>query len=137
MTLLALCKSLGDETRLRILRCLAASDACVCELCDALDLGQSVVSNHLAKLRAAGAVETRRDGSWIYYSLAKSAEARVRAVVGLWQMEVDASAASALDVERFQTRIDLRVDGKCHRSYGGLSAATIARQPKKKQQGEN
>jgi ArsR family transcriptional regulator len=37
---------------------------------DALRLSQPHVSRHLAILRAAGVVESRREGSWIYYGLA-------------------------------------------------------------------
>ena len=62
-------KALGDETRLRIVALLSHGELCVCHLQDALGLSQSNVSRHLAVLRAAGVVEDRRDGTWVYYRL--------------------------------------------------------------------
>ena len=62
-------KALGDETRLRIVALLAHGELCVCHLVAALDLPQPTASRHLAVLRNAGVVDTRRDGSWVYYRL--------------------------------------------------------------------
>ena len=63
-------KALGDETRLRIVALLSHGELCVCHLEDALRLSQPKVSRHLAILRMTGVVEHRREGSWVYYSLA-------------------------------------------------------------------
>jgi ArsR family transcriptional regulator, arsenate/arsenite/antimonite-responsive transcriptional repressor len=63
-------KALGDETRLRILALLSHGELCVCHLEAALGLSQPRISRHLATLRAAGVVEDRREGSWVYYRLA-------------------------------------------------------------------
>ena len=62
-------KALADETRLRILNLVAHRELCVCHLVEALGLGQSRVSRHLAHLRNAGLVSDRREGAWMYYSL--------------------------------------------------------------------
>jgi ArsR family transcriptional regulator len=62
-------KFLSDKNRLRILALLAESETCVCDLIDALDLSQTLVSYHLAKLRKAGLVRARRDAQWVHYSL--------------------------------------------------------------------
>ena len=62
-------KAMSDETRLRILHLLSHRELCVCQLTEALGLGQSKISRHLANLRNAGLVSDRRDGLWIYYSL--------------------------------------------------------------------
>jgi len=61
---------LGEENRLRIFSLLAKTELCVCEIEDLLGLSQSLVSNHLATLRRAGLVESRRDDEdarWIFY----------------------------------------------------------------------
>ncbi|ATB38729.1 transcriptional regulator [Cystobacter fuscus] len=63
-------KALGDETRLRIVALLAHGELCVCHLESALELTQSNTSRQLSVLRAAGVVEPRRNGSWVYYRLA-------------------------------------------------------------------
>ena len=64
-------KALADETRLRILNLIRHRELCVCQLVDVLGLGQSKVSRHLAHLRNAGLVQDRREGLWMYYSLAQ------------------------------------------------------------------
>lgn len=63
-------KALGDETRLRIVALLSHGELCVCHLESALSLSQPNVSRQLGVLRAAGVVESRREGSWVYYRLA-------------------------------------------------------------------
>ena len=67
-------KALGDETRLRIVALLAQGELCVCHLEAALQLTQPTASRHLATLRAAGVVEPRRQGTWVYYRLAAQAD---------------------------------------------------------------
>jgi len=63
-------KALGDPTRLRIMRMLAESgEICVCKIQEALDMGQSAVSHHMAALRHAGLVFHRREGQRIYYRI--------------------------------------------------------------------
>ena len=62
-------RALGDETRLRIVALLSHGELCVCHFQEALGASQPNVSRHLAVLRAAGIVEDRRKGSWVYYRL--------------------------------------------------------------------
>lgn len=66
----ALFRALGDESRVRIVALLAHGELCVCHLEEALAMSQPTVSRHLGVLRSAGIVESRRDGTWIYYRLA-------------------------------------------------------------------
>jgi ArsR family transcriptional regulator len=68
-------KALGDETRLRIVALLSHGQLCVCHLEEALRLSQPNVSRHLGVLRAAGVVAPRREGSWVYYRLARQGDA--------------------------------------------------------------
>jgi ArsR family transcriptional regulator len=67
-------KALGDETRLRIVALLSHGELCVCHLEEALRLSQPSVSRHLGTLRTAGVVQNRREGSWIYYRLARQTD---------------------------------------------------------------
>lgn len=74
-------KALADETRLRIFTLLTRRELCVCEIEDILNLSQSLVSNHLAVLRAAGLVKARRDAEdarWIFYRADPQAAAALR-----------------------------------------------------------
>ena len=62
-------KALSDPNRLRILDRLRGGERCVCDLTDALDAGQSLLSFHLKCLKDAGLVSDRRDGRWAYYTI--------------------------------------------------------------------
>ena len=62
-------KALADTTRLRILALMLTGEVCVCNLHESLRIPQSKASRHLAYLRRAGLVETRRRGLWVYYRL--------------------------------------------------------------------
>ena len=53
---------------------LACGELCVCHLQAALGLTQTNVSRHLAVLRAAGLVDSRREQSWVYYRLVEPVE---------------------------------------------------------------
>ncbi len=59
----------ADETRLRLAHLLADEPCTVAELQEALDLGQSSVSGHLAKLKAAGLIHDVAEGSARRYRL--------------------------------------------------------------------
>jgi len=63
-------KQLANENRLVILCELVQGERSVGELEAVVGLSQSALSQHLAKLRAARLVETRRESQTIYYSLA-------------------------------------------------------------------
>ena len=67
-------KALADETRLRILGLLLTGEVCVCHIHESLRISQPKASRHLAYLRRAGLVETRRDGLWVHYRLAESSD---------------------------------------------------------------
>lgn len=63
-------KALADATRLRILGLLLTGEVCVCHIHQSLKISQPKASRHLAYLRRAGLVDTRRDGLWIHYRMA-------------------------------------------------------------------
>ena len=63
-------KALADETRLRILRLLEVREMCVCEVMVALGLTQPTASHHLGLLENAGLVKDRKEGKWVFYSIA-------------------------------------------------------------------
>ena len=74
-------RALADGTRLRILALIGGNEVCVCHIHDSLGLPQPTVSRHLAYLRRAGLVATRRDGVWMHYALASSLDPAVQRVV--------------------------------------------------------
>ena len=65
----ALMKTLGHKDRLLVLCNLAEGERAVGELANELNLSQSSLSQHLARMRNQGLVDTRRESQTIYYSL--------------------------------------------------------------------
>ncbi len=62
-------KIFADNTRLKILDCLYASELCVCDIAQVLDMTISAISHQLRVLKQANLVKQRREGKSIYYSL--------------------------------------------------------------------
>jgi ArsR family transcriptional regulator len=62
-------QALGDTTRLRLLNLMGDQEICVCFFVEILDQPQPKISRHLAYLRSAGIVATRRDGKWMHYRI--------------------------------------------------------------------
>lgn len=72
-------KTLADPTRLKLFKLILSEELCVCELQPLLGISQPAVSQHIARLRAAGLVRERRAGQWTYY---RGDLARVTAALG-------------------------------------------------------
>ncbi|WP_207796449.1 ArsR/SmtB family transcription factor [Pseudohalioglobus lutimaris] len=64
-----LLKSLANPSRLLVLCALVSREHTVGELEVLTGLSQSAISQHMARLREAGIVDTRRDAQRIFYSL--------------------------------------------------------------------
>ena len=62
-------RMLADPTRIRVLWALTGGELSVTELAEQVDKPAPSVSQHLAKLRMARLVRTRREGTTIFYSL--------------------------------------------------------------------
>ena len=69
--LIKACKSLSDETRLRILNLLLERECCVCEVMQALGISQTRASRNLIILHEAGFLKLEKNGLWSIYSLDK------------------------------------------------------------------
>ncbi len=63
-------KALAAPKRLELLDLLAQGERSVENLAGAAGVGLSTCSAHLQSLRVAGLVRTRRQGTWVFYSLA-------------------------------------------------------------------
>lgn len=62
-----LLRLLANAHRLQVLCALRAGELSVGRLAEVVGLSQSALSQHLSRLRSAGAVATRREGQVIYY----------------------------------------------------------------------
>lgn len=60
---------LSDPTRIRIVLALETGESAVNELAERVGKAPAAVSQHLAKLRWAKVVQTRQEGTRVFYSL--------------------------------------------------------------------
>jgi ArsR family transcriptional regulator len=74
-------RALADPTRLRILNLIGNREICVCYFVEILRVSQPKISRHLAYLRRAGIVTSRRDGKWMHYGLAMPKDEAAAAVL--------------------------------------------------------
>jgi len=72
-----LMKTLGHRDRLMVLCHLISGEKAVGQLAELLDIPQSPLSQHLARMRKEGLVTTRREAQTIYYSMASREATRM------------------------------------------------------------
>lgn len=65
------CKTLGDETRLKILGMLQQGTLCACKILESFDLTQPTLSYHMKMLCGSGLVKVEKIGVWNHYSVNK------------------------------------------------------------------
>jgi ArsR family transcriptional regulator, arsenate/arsenite/antimonite-responsive transcriptional repressor len=70
--LMAVLKALADENRVRALMALVPGELCVCQIVELLGLAPSTVSKHMTILRQARLVDSRKQGRWMFYRLART-----------------------------------------------------------------
>lgn len=73
-------KTLGHPARIRVLELLGQREHAVSELLPVVGVEATNLSQHLAVLRRAGLVVTRKDGAAVYYSLTSPRVAELLAV---------------------------------------------------------
>lgn len=64
--------ALADPVRLRLfdlVRRAGTTGVCSCDLVEPLERSQPTISHHLKVLREAGLVESRREGTWLWYTV--------------------------------------------------------------------
>jgi ArsR family transcriptional regulator len=113
-------KALSDPTRVRILYALLQSDLCVCEMVDALEMGQSTLSSHLQTIRQAGVVETSRRHKMVSYALTAEARPLIETIIDSNRSALEADRRIARDQVRVQERIQLRKNDVCVLGPGQL-----------------
>ncbi len=94
-------KALADRTRLRLLNLIGSDEVCVCFFVEVLGTNQPKISRHLAYLRRAGVVETRREGKWMHYRIVEPADAHAARLFG----EVRAWLAEDREMQRDRERL--------------------------------
>lgn len=107
-------KSLGDDTRLRVVNLLLQTDEdlCVCEMVDALELPQYQISKHLTILKNAGLLLAERKGTWVYYRLDREESPLLRDLFKTLSRHLNQNVF-ADDAAKLAKRLALRENGKC------------------------
>ena len=67
--LLKLFKILSNSNRLSILELIATKESSVGQIAEKLNMDQSLISQHLSKMRENDIVKARQEGLYMYYSL--------------------------------------------------------------------
>ncbi|MBU6297380.1 MAG: metalloregulator ArsR/SmtB family transcription factor [Alphaproteobacteria bacterium] len=75
--LVAMLRSAGDPTRLRLLLLLRQAELTVSELIEIVGQSQPRVSRHLKLLCGAGLIERFKEGSWVFYRAADEGQGEV------------------------------------------------------------
>ncbi|TCK98743.1 ArsR family transcriptional regulator [Natranaerovirga hydrolytica] len=75
-------KALSDETRLRIIAMLDSKELCACNILEAFDITQPTLSYHMRILTKSGIVNSRKNGSWMHYSLDKNILLQIKNFIG-------------------------------------------------------
>ncbi len=118
---IAFARLIADPTRLRIAAALRERELCVCELCDALEVTQSTLSTHLAFLRENELVETRKEGRWIYYRLARDVKRPINAIFASFE-DIETNSRVIRDRARVSRRLELRENDQCVRGFDQLNS---------------
>lgn len=115
-TLETVFKALADRTRLRILGLLLEGEVCVCHIHESLGLPQPTVSRHLAYLRRAGLVSTRKEGLWVHYRLVDLADPVAEVLLDAATHAVGHLETTARDQRRLTTRRPSASSASPHRT---------------------
>jgi DNA-binding transcriptional ArsR family regulator len=100
-SVLQITKALADRQRVRMLLLLQGRELCVCQIIAVLELAPSTVSKHLSILSSAGLVESRKEGRWAYYRLARgSADFTVRSALQWVAQSLRHDQAIAKDMKK-------------------------------------
>ncbi len=115
-TTLRVTKALADMQRVRILMMLRPGELCVCQILEVLGLAPSTVSKHLSILSAAGLVDARKEGRWMYYRLPQGAAGvYVRPVLKWLGDTLKADERIQQDAKKLRTVVACDPESLCRR----------------------
>jgi DNA-binding transcriptional ArsR family regulator len=111
--------ALADRQRLRALRALRNGELCVCQIIELLRLAPSTVSRHMAVLKSAGLVESRKEQRWMLFRLPDQPDALVRnALNGAFDAVADGQSAVE-DARRMREILKQDREELCRRRRAG------------------
>ena len=105
---------LSDPTRLRALMLMqSAGEVCVCELTFALNESQPKISRHLALMREAEIVESRREGTWMHYRLSRRLPAWSAKILKHMHLQISGQELYKNDMKQLKKMTDRPRDRAC------------------------
>lgn len=60
-------KSMAHPVRVKVINMLEPGERCVCELVEGIDIEQSNLSQHLAVMKRQGLIDSRKEGTKVFY----------------------------------------------------------------------
>ena len=90
--LLRLLQALGDDTRLRALRCIARRPRSTQELAQLVQVSEAAMSKHLRRLSDAGLLTSHREGYYVLYELLPNRLAALSPSLASFLLDVAADA---------------------------------------------
>ncbi len=113
---MAVTKALADENRVRVLMALVPGELCVCQIVELLGLAPSTVSKHMAILKQARLVDSRKDGRWMFYQLAgEDSPVEAREAIALVSRLLARDAKAQDDGKRLKQIVRMDRDDLCRR----------------------
>lgn len=95
--LTAIASALADPSRVRLLAACLDGERCVCQLLPLMPLSGASVSKHLAQLRDAGLLSSRREGRWVHYRLPESPSAAASDAIAMVRKHAAGDARTRQD----------------------------------------
>lgn len=103
-------KALADGTRLRVVNLLLQGEICGCDIGHVLRLSQPNIAQHLAYLRHAGVVSSRREGYRVYYQLVEKRDRVLSGLLESLRLAFESDPVFVGDTRRLKKAIQ---DGVC------------------------
>jgi len=99
-------KALADQSRLRILNLLFRSgELCVCDVETITGFTQTKVSRHLLYLKNAGLLDSRQQGLWMLYKIAKPRNDEHRQLLDCLEQILQSNAVAQRDTKELAKNI--------------------------------
>jgi ArsR family transcriptional regulator len=120
--LMAVVKAMADETRMRIVMVLGGHELCVCQIVELLELAPSTVSKHMSILKQARLVQSRKEGRWMHYRLArKDAPTEVSGALAWVSNSLAGDSQVEQDGKRLQEILTIDREALCSQQNKSLS----------------
>jgi DNA-binding transcriptional ArsR family regulator len=114
--LMTVLKALADESRVRILMALRPKELCVCQIVELLGLAPSTVSKHMAILKQARLVDSRKEARWMFYRLAeKEASVEAKEMTALVSRLLTDDSRGREDAKRMKQILKMDRDKLCRK----------------------